>query len=517
MAKNTVEVIIAAKDLASAAINKISGVLQTGLKVAAVAAAAAIAALSAAMFKGVQAAKVQEDAELKLAAAMRSTGTATQENYRHLTQYASGLQKVTKFGDEATLQAQALLMQLGNLRGEGLDKATMASADLASALGMTIEQAAMLIAKGAEMPSMLSRYGIRVDENIPKGEKFNAVLAEIEKKFGGSAQAMVNNYSGQMAQLSNTVGDTFEKLGSLITRNTVVIEVIGVAKDAFEKLGEMIETHRETILNFVKTAMVKLLEGLLLLVEMASMVHEVFSGEVNPAFESTSEAVEKLIEKIKKMKAVSNNAAEALIGNQEQVREAFWETADAQTELEENRALMTELAEKRRQEAIKITQAQQLAGIEITAAVGNSMITIAKSLGAKGKVIALSTAIIQTAVAVARALASGPPPFNLIQAKLVGALGAIQIATIAATKMARGGIVTAPTLVLAGEAGPEAIVPLTGEGRGVGGSLVFRGNINVATADKMSEMTDSEIDEMLERQLLPGLDRLARRGITVTT
>jgi len=261
-AKNAVEIIISAKDQASAAINKIGNTLKVGLKVAAVAAAAAIAALTAAMVKGVRLAQVQENAELKLAAALRSTGMATQENYRHLTQYASGLQKVTKFGDEATLQAQALLMQLGNLRGEGLDKATMASADFASALGMTIEQAAMLVAKGAEMPSMLSRYGIRIDENIPKGEKFNAVLAEIQKKFGGSAQAMVNNYSGQMAQLSNTVGDTFEKFGSLITRNTVVIAGIRGAKEIFEKLGEAIEDNREEILEWVKDAMVNLLEAI---------------------------------------------------------------------------------------------------------------------------------------------------------------------------------------------------------------------------------------------------------------
>jgi len=172
---------------------------------------------------------------------------------------------------------------------------------------------------------------------------------------------------------------------------------------------------------------------------------------------------------------------------------------------------MTELAEKRKREAIETSKQAEIERQAIVSASFDLSITMMRAAGIKGKAIALASAIINTAKAVTQVLP------NIPLAAIIAAKGAAEVAIISAQKMAKGGIVTAPTLVLAGEAGPEAIVPLTDRDRGVGGALVFRGEINVATADKMSEMTDSEIDDMLEKQLLPGLDRLARRGITVTS
>jgi len=73
------------------------------------------------------------------------------------------------------------------------------------------------------------------------------------------------------------------------------------------------------------------------------------------------------------------------------------------------------------------------------------------------KAVALLSAVVNTAAAIVKALP------NIILAAAVGILGAAQIAIIAATPLPplkEGGIVTRPTAVLAGEAGPEAIIPL---------------------------------------------------------
>jgi len=73
------------------------------------------------------------------------------------------------------------------------------------------------------------------------------------------------------------------------------------------------------------------------------------------------------------------------------------------------------------------------------------------------KAVALLSAIVNTAAAIVKALP------NVILAAAVGILGAAQIAIIAAAPLPplkEGGIVTRPTAVLAGEAGPEAIIPL---------------------------------------------------------
>lgn len=88
--------------------------------------------------------------------------------------------------------------------------------------------------------------------------------------------------------------------------------------------------------------------------------------------------------------------------------------------------------------------------------------TDARRQGAKQeKAVALLSAIVATAAAIVNALKL-PFPFNLIHAAVVGAMGAVQIALIKAKPipLAKGGVVTAPTHALIGEAGPELVIPL---------------------------------------------------------
>ncbi len=76
----------------------------------------------------------------------------------------------------------------------------------------------------------------------------------------------------------------------------------------------------------------------------------------------------------------------------------------------------------------------------------------------------IAQAIVNTALAITSALSTKPFfPMGLIAAAVAAAAGAIQIAVIKSTPlpaMAEGGLLTAPTTVVAGEAGPEAFVPL---------------------------------------------------------
>ena len=57
------------------------------------------------------------------------------------------------------------------------------------------------------------------------------------------------------------------------------------------------------------------------------------------------------------------------------------------------------------------------------------------------KAIALSEAIVNTGLGVTKALGTGVPPLNLINAGIVASVGASNISTIASQKFARGGIV----------------------------------------------------------------------------
>ncbi len=85
----------------------------------------------------------------------------------------------------------------------------------------------------------------------------------------------------------------------------------------------------------------------------------------------------------------------------------------------------------------------------------------------QGKALAIAQAVINVAEGVTKALSALPPPFNIALAAITAALGAVQIALIKSQPipLAKGGILDQPTLspdgkFLAGEAGPEAVIPL---------------------------------------------------------
>jgi hypothetical protein len=167
---------------------------------------------------------VQESAENDLMSAMINAGTYTEASFEMLKKYAAELQEVTRFGDELTLSMMANLQTYGMTTDE-LKRATVATMDLAVAKKMDLFSASELVGKAfVGETGTLSRYGIILDENIPKTEKFAAVLKLINERFGGRAQAEVNTYRIQVAQLANMWGDLKEKIGGLLI--PVLIEVI---------------------------------------------------------------------------------------------------------------------------------------------------------------------------------------------------------------------------------------------------------------------------------------------------
>ena len=75
--------------------------------------------------------------------------------------------------------------------------------------------------------------------------------------------------------------------------------------------------------------------------------------------------------------------------------------------------------------------------------------------------VALGMAIVNTATGVTRAFKDYPWPFSMVVAGIIAAAGAIQIATIAATKFHEGGVIRAHSGLAVGEV---PIIAQTGEG-----------------------------------------------------
>jgi len=157
----------------------------------------------------VQASAAQELAEKKLEAALGKTSKA-------LLQHASALQKVTMFGDETILEAQAMLAAFIKDE-EQLKKATQATLDLAAAKGFDLVTAADLVGKSVgSSTNALTRYGIEVKGAVGSTERLEMLTTNVAELFGGQARAQAETMAGTMTQMSNAIGDAAEAIGDLL-------------------------------------------------------------------------------------------------------------------------------------------------------------------------------------------------------------------------------------------------------------------------------------------------------------
>jgi tape measure domain-containing protein len=94
---------------------------------------------------------------------------------------------------------------------------------------------------------------------------------------------------------------------------------------------------------------------------------------------------------------------------------------------------------------------------QIKEALAAKIAQIEKKEGRRKKALAIAEATVNTAVAITKAIASAPPPFNVPAIVAASIAGAAQIATIAATPFARGTAYAPGGTALVGEQGPELI------------------------------------------------------------
>jgi len=171
------------------------------------------------MGDAIEKAGIQEDAEKSLEAALESTGRRVEVNMEHFKNYASELQRTTRFGDEQIIGAQSLLLQLTKLDRDGIDIATKGSLGLATVYKQDLYAATTLVAKAlAGNYGALSRYGIVVSRTATDEEKRASILEQLGVMYG-RAKADVETYRGGITQLSNTYGDLKEKVGAAVTEN----------------------------------------------------------------------------------------------------------------------------------------------------------------------------------------------------------------------------------------------------------------------------------------------------------
>ena len=140
--------------------------------------------------------------------ALKLVGTSYDAQAGAIERVIAAQQNKTNFGDEAQREA---LMGLISVSGdyESAMAALPAVLDLAAGKGMDLGAASTLVARAINgETSALKRYGIEVE----KGADSTEVIAAIMGKFGGQAEAAAD----PMVQLKNRVGDLQQEFGKAL-------------------------------------------------------------------------------------------------------------------------------------------------------------------------------------------------------------------------------------------------------------------------------------------------------------
>lgn len=208
MSKTEATLLLKIKTMGSEALKSLEDNFDT-IKTAAI---GAFALISAAIYKSVNDYREQEMATNALTQAMVNNGVYSKALKDDYLAQAAAIQKVTLFGDEQVIAAQAAIQsQIG--QGKVTKELTLAVADLAQAKKMDLVSAAELVAKTlGSNNNLLARQGVEFDNNTRGAERLAAVTASLNQRFGGQAEAATTGL-GAMKQLSNSLSDVAEVFG----------------------------------------------------------------------------------------------------------------------------------------------------------------------------------------------------------------------------------------------------------------------------------------------------------------
>lgn len=486
----------------------------------------------------------QELAVNKLENALKNQGITSKAATDDLVDFANELQNTTTIADDAALEAMALGTTFG-LVGEDLKRTTKAAADMSAAMGIDLKTTMLLLGKAAVgETATLSRYGITIADNIPKAQQFEEVLKQLNSRFGGSAAAQTQTYSGKVAQLANQFSDLKEGLGSLLVGPATAF--INWAVEATQKLNALFNTSK--------------LAGIEVSIQKLEQEKEAVNATLASYSRYGDEKSKQFLKSEADLKSI-NARIDGLKREEEQLKKTAWAgankfsyndpeaeakrskiAADAQLEIDTAISTDQQLADIKanarakeladagqldlaiqtldiRQQQRKIAEAdlekrlnaEKVNNFKSTMGfIASSALSSNKTLVHLTRAAGIANAIIDTNVAATKALASAPPPFGAILAGIVRAAGMANVASIAGVKLAEGGMLMprsgGVSAVMADAGKAEVAIPLDDErtkdklrdtlGDGGGTTVIIQAGTIVADEYSLDQFAQ-KIDEKL--------------------
>jgi hypothetical protein len=179
----------------------------------------------------VEAAKQYGYIQAQTAAALKSTHDASGQTAQSIADLAEHFSRLTPFSEEATQSAENMLLTFTGISGKTFPAATQATLDMATALHTDATTAALQLGKALNDPATgmarLQREGVTFTKQQMEQAKAmekagnlagaqSIVLQELQREFGGSADAAGKTFGGALQIAQNQLEDVKVKIGTAI-------------------------------------------------------------------------------------------------------------------------------------------------------------------------------------------------------------------------------------------------------------------------------------------------------------
>lgn len=175
---------------------------------------------------------VQEESVALLNSTLKATGATAWTSSKAIQDMASEFQSFTKYGDEATIAMQNVLLGFKNIKGDNFKDASLQILNMATVMKMDLTSAAQAVGKALDDPingiDSLSRQGFKFSKDqkamlkamVETGDIAGAqkiILDELATTYGGAAEAAGQTGTAIKERLKNALGDLNEEMGRAIT------------------------------------------------------------------------------------------------------------------------------------------------------------------------------------------------------------------------------------------------------------------------------------------------------------
>ena len=204
----------------------------------------------------------ESDAALKqVENGLRSTGNAAKLSSQELQNLAAQIQKKSVYGDDEVLQkVSTQLLTFSNITGETFKRTQQAAVDLSAKLGQDLQTSAIQLGKALNDPTQslgaLRRAGISFSADQialihtlqatgQLGKAQTLILGELERQYGGTAEAAAKAGTGGLKQLANQFNDLQEDFGKIIVEG--IKPLIAFLSNLITSFQELSPAVKQTI------------------------------------------------------------------------------------------------------------------------------------------------------------------------------------------------------------------------------------------------------------------------------